>query len=594
MKRPSSTAARFASGVAVVALSAGAFSASGPAKATTGPRIPGPRTLSAKQIRQILNPTKRVHTLPRSGLRKQVAAGLSAQNSVGTAAANLLYHGGQVMSSANHAVPILWEPTTLQNGAAASVDPQYNALIQRYFSDVGGNGLYQINTQYYEVISGSQHFIVNSANMLQAIVDTSPYPAAGASCVAAGAGANCIDDTQVQAEITKVINANALPTDRSTMYFVFTSSGESQCADATDCFRTAGSNGSNFVYCAYHSFYPLNGGNVIYATMPYGANAYLNECTSLSSFPNNAASDIVLSTTSHEQMEAVTDPYLDAWWDASGAENGDKCAYNYGTMSLDGGLANEQWNGHFYSLQTEWSNATSNCVQGMPVGSLPAISVTNTSAAEGNSGTKAVPVTFTLSQASATPVSFTFSTANGTATAGSDYVAKTITKTFNAGQLSIQSSVVVNGDATNEPNETVLLKVTNANGATIATPQGTLTITNDDVVAGPSISVNDVSIAEGNSGTKTVSVTFKLSAAQATAVSFKYTTANGTASAGSDYVAKTLTKTFAAGQTTITTVIVINGDTTIEPNETILINLTNPVGATISDPQGVVTISNDD
>ena len=38
----------------------------------------------------------------------------------------------------------------------------------------------------------------------------------------------------------------------------------------------------------------------------------------------------------------------------------------------------------------------------------------------------------------------------------------------------------------------------------------------------------------------------------------------------------------------------VNGDTTVEPDETFLVNLTNPAGATIADGQGVATITNDD
>ncbi len=572
----SSKLSRIAAGAALLTLATGALAGASSASASTA-------TLSANQVHRLLAPSPRIHTLPRASRRAQVATA--------AAATNLTYHGGQVMSTANHAVPIFWEPATLQTGAAATVDPNYNTLVQRYFSDVGGHGLYQVNAQYYEIISGTQHFIVNSANLLQAVVDTSAYPAAGAGC--AGNGTNCIDDAQVQAEVTKVINANALPKDKQTMYFVYMAGGESQCADTVDCFRTTGTNGGNFVYCAYHSFFTLGGQNVIYASMPYGALAYLNECTAESAFPNNTAADIVLSTTSHEQMEAVTDPYLDAWYDASGAENGDKCAYNEGTKSFDGGLANEQWNTHFYLLQQEWNNAATACSQGLPVTSA-SISVNDVSVTEGNAGTKTATITFKLSAAQAGPVSFKFATANGTATAGSDYVAKSLTKTFNAGQTTITSLITINGDTTVEPNETVLVNLTNPVGATISDNQGILTITNDDGASGPTISVSDVSIVEGNAGTKTVAITFHLSAAQATAVSFTWATANGTATAGSDYVAKSLTKTFNAGQITITSTVTINGDTTIEPNETFQVNLTNPVGATFSDNQGIVTISNDD
>jgi hypothetical protein len=69
---------------------------------------------------------------------------------------------------------------------------------------------------------------------------------------------------------------------------------------------------------------------------------------------------------SHEQMEAVTDGYYPNGWNSGSGEIGDLCAYNYGSVTLDGGKANEQWNGNFYILQQEWSNAHNGCVQSGP------------------------------------------------------------------------------------------------------------------------------------------------------------------------------------------------------------------------------------
>ena len=107
------------------------------------------------------------------------------------------------------------------------------------------------------------------------------------------------------------------------------------------------------------------------------------------------------------------------------------------------------------------------------------------------------------------------------------------------------------------------------------------------------ISVGDASIAEGNSGTKTL--TFTVSRTGTAAFSVGYATADGTASAGSDYVAASGTLNFAQGQTTQTVSVTINGDTTIEPNETFVVNLANATnGGVIVDGQGLGTITNDD
>ena len=225
----------------------------------------------------------------------------------------------------------------------------------------------------------------------------------------------------------------------------------------------------------------------------------------------------------------------------------------------------------------------------------PTLSIGDVTVTEGNSGTKAAVFTVTLSAASPQTVTVNFATANGTATAGTDYVAQTGNLSFTAGQTTKTISVTVNGDTTVEPNETFLVNLTAPSGATLADAQGQATITNDDTaVVLPTLSINDVTVTEGNSGTTTATFTVTLSAASASTVTASFATANGTATAGTDYVAQTGTLSFTAGQTTRPISITVNGDTTVEPNETFLVNLSSPSGATLADAQGQGTITNDD
>jgi hypothetical protein len=109
------------------------------------------------------------------------------------------------------------------------------------------------------------------------------------------------------------------------------------------------------------------------------------------------------------------------------------------------------------------------------------------------------------------------------------------------------------------------------------------------------ISVNDVTITEGDSGTKVATFTVTRTGGTA-AFDLTYATADGTATAGSDYVAQpTGTVSFAAGDLTKTISVTINGDTTVEPDETFFVNLLSASnGGTIVDAQGLGTISNDD
>jgi hypothetical protein len=88
--------------------------------------------------------------------------------------------------------------------------------------------------------------------------------------------------------------------------------------------------------------------------------------------------------------------------------------------------------------------------------------------------------------------------------------------------------------------------------------------------------------------------TVSLSPASAGTVSVNYATANGTASAGSDYTARVGAITFSAGQTSKTLAVTVRGDATPELNETLFVNISGAVGASIADAQGVGTITNDD
>jgi hypothetical protein len=109
-----------------------------------------------------------------------------------------------------------------------------------------------------------------------------------------------------------------------------------------------------------------------------------------------------------------------------------------------------------------------------------------------------------------------------------------------------------------------------------------------------SISINDVSIIEGNTGTSTLDFTVSLSPASSQTVTVQYATADNTATAGSDYVGTSGTVTFAPGDTSKPVSVTINGDTSLEPAETFFVNLTSPTNSTIGDSQGVGTITDDD
>jgi hypothetical protein len=229
---------------------------------------------------------------------------------------------------------------------------------------------------------------------------------------------------------------------------------------------------------------------------------------------------------------------------------------------------------------------------------LPVVSVTTTDASGAEQGQN--PVAFTVTRTGSTTGSLAVSVAFGGTAASGDYTLSVVggvlsgtTLTLAAGSTSATVTVTPVDDSAVESTETVTLSLPAAAGYTVGSPASASgSIADNDQAALPSLSIADVSVVEGNNGNRTVTLTVTKTGTGAATVS--YATANGTATAGSDYVAKTGTLSFAANETSKTISITINGDRTSEPNETFVVNLSNPSGATLADGQAIVTITNDD
>src|SRR4030095_16599099 len=125
--------------------------------------------------------------------------------------------------------------------------------------------------------------------------------------------------------------------------------------------------------------------------------------------------------------------------------------------------------------------------------------------------------------------------------------------------------------------------------ANFAVSTGTLT-GGQVVKEQPSLSIDDVSTTEGQSGTKVRNFPVTLSASSNLTVTANFATANGTATAGSDYVATNGTVTFNPGDLTKQIPVTINGDVGFEPDETFTVTLTNPTNATLNTATGTGTI----
>ena len=225
---------------------------------------------------------------------------------------------------------------------------------------------------------------------------------------------------------------------------------------------------------------------------------------------------------------------------------------------------------------------------------VPAVSIDPGSVSEGDSGDTVLSFDVTLSQVSAGSASVHYATADDTATIpDGDYDAASGIVTFDPGQDTKHIDVTVHGDTTYENDEAFTVALSTPSGATIAVDTATGTITNDD--APPVLSIDDVSLNEGNSGTTAFDFTVTKTGATALPASVIWATGGGDATPTSDYLSGGGTLNFTKSQTSKTITVFVNGDTAFEADQTFDVTLASPTGAALGlKSVGTGTIKNDD
>ncbi len=266
-------------------------------------------------------------------------------------------------------------------------------------------------------------------------------------------------------------------------------------------------------------------------------------------------------------------------------------------------------------FKVQLSNATGALiVDGDGVGKIqdandpaPTISIGDAQITEGDTGTKNLNFTVSLSAASGGDVIFDVATAAAAgadaAMTGVDFTALNLThQVIPAGQKTATISVPIIGDTTDEPDARFLVNLTNAsttlpgqaNPTTLSIIHGQAvgTILNDDL--GVSIGQNS-SIVEGNSGTSQLHIPVTLSQVSSHDVQVTFAVSPGTATEGVDYTVPTnLTVTIPAGQTSADILLEVAGDTLFENDETVNVTLTGVKNARLDTTSTVATITNDD
>jgi hypothetical protein len=223
-----------------------------------------------------------------------------------TALSPIQYHNGPVMGTPK--AYLIWYGNWNQGNGSDT--PAGQALVRTFLAGIGGSSYYKINTTY--AASGG--------------APTGSVTLSGSEYTDTGSLGTRLSDANIQTIVTNAINSGKLPKDTAGIYFVLTSSNVTE--------RT----GFCTKYCGWHTSGTIAGADIKYSFVG-NANRCLSSCAAQTTSPNgNAGVDGMLSVVAHELEEANSDPDLNAWYDASGAENADKCAWTFGSaQTLSGG-----------------------------------------------------------------------------------------------------------------------------------------------------------------------------------------------------------------------------------------------------------------
>jgi PKD domain len=312
--------------------------------------------------------------------------------SASAAADQIPYSGGPVLhSSAPYLV--FWAPS------GESIPSGSQSLIARFLTDTAADSgkstsVFGVLRQYYDAAGFADYRQTFNAAR-QVIVDPQPYPPPGLGCSSPdGAYPTCITDSQIKAELQRLIVADRLPAAGSLsapelrpdapVYFVVLPADVDVC-DPMSC--------ASNKFCGYHQwFVDTHNDIVLYAVLPLQplrdgsllVPSPKGDCqidgTSATQTPNgDVNADILISQLSHEYSETITDPHIPFGWDTASPalEVGDKCNVNaaaqlpqsnpdaflptLGGSEPAGSLYTQLINGHRYYTQSEWSNGDHGC-----------------------------------------------------------------------------------------------------------------------------------------------------------------------------------------------------------------------------------------
>lgn len=245
----------------------------------------------------------------------------------------ITYHtGGTVLKSAVVPIYIIWYGNWT-NGTRPSDSQTTVNLIDALLASsggIGGSPYETINTLYGDPTGNVSGNLAMSSQIFDSYSQGTR-----------------LSDRTLQSVVSSHLTSKSLPTDPNGVYLVLTSSDVSE------------SSGFCTKYCGFHTHATLNGADIKYAFVG-NVDRCPSGCEIQTTSPNgDSGADGMANTITHETEEAITDPDLNAWFDASGNEDADKCNFKFGPTltASNGSKFNQTFGTHNWMVQMEWENS---------------------------------------------------------------------------------------------------------------------------------------------------------------------------------------------------------------------------------------------
>jgi hypothetical protein len=237
-----------------------------------------------------------------------------------TSTTALIDHGGPVINTPT--IYLIWYGNWNQTNGSDT--PAGQQIIRDWAASIGGTPHFQLNSTYSTTkpISGNATY--------------------GGQTTDTGTRTS-LTDNQIKTVVTNAISSGRLPYNANGVYFVITSS------------NVTASSGFCTQYCGWHTTGTSTSGTIRYSYVG-NAKRCLSGCAAQQTVsPNgNPGIDGSVSVLTHELEEATSDPDLNAWYDASGQENADKCNFTFGHFQFttaNGSFANMTFGGRNWLIQ---------------------------------------------------------------------------------------------------------------------------------------------------------------------------------------------------------------------------------------------------